>query len=231
MKDTGDDGISLGRRTPAVYAAKILLDREYPTPEPGQYETDNTGRVTIYLPHNGRDPLPGETAEEKEKREKDFDEWVNMFAEHCARLVARRILGKPKPRYEEGELAIAVAAVDRVMDKIEAEAAAEEEQKAGHGADTAPPLGIEYAVKPRYNGATAPDRHSADEPIVSPARQSQQPAAKPPTGFIVLFCRPFQAFWAGNQKYEADEVGEILVSEDQPQDRDALLHSGCRAKR
>jgi len=37
-----------------LYAAKILLDREYPSPEPGQYQTDETGRVVLYLPHNGR---------------------------------------------------------------------------------------------------------------------------------------------------------------------------------
>jgi hypothetical protein len=47
----------------------------------------------------------------------------------------------------------------------------------------------------------------------------------------VLFCKPFQAFWAGNGRIEADEVGEILVVEDDEVTRDALLRSGCRTRR
>jgi hypothetical protein len=140
-----------------LYAAKTLLDREYPTPEPGQYETDNTGKVVLYLPHNGRDPLPGETEAEKEKREKEFDDWFTMVVRQSARMVARRLLGKPKPRYEGGDLACVVETVNKVMDELEAQAAeaeaAENARKGGHRADTTPPPDTQPVVKPVYNGA------------------------------------------------------------------------------
>jgi hypothetical protein len=54
-----------------LYAAKTLLDREYPHAEPGQYETDETGRVICYLPHNGRDPL--------HQSEEDSEEAANWY--------------------------------------------------------------------------------------------------------------------------------------------------------
>jgi hypothetical protein len=42
-----------------IYAAKTLLDREYPLPERGQYQVNEHGRVVLYLPDNGRDPPDG----------------------------------------------------------------------------------------------------------------------------------------------------------------------------
>jgi hypothetical protein len=40
-----------------LYAAKLMLDREYPPDVPGEYEVNEQGRVVLFLPHNRRDPL------------------------------------------------------------------------------------------------------------------------------------------------------------------------------
>jgi hypothetical protein len=40
-----------------IYAAKTLLEKEYPSNLPGEIEYDSSGKVVVYLPHNHRDSL------------------------------------------------------------------------------------------------------------------------------------------------------------------------------
>jgi hypothetical protein len=40
-----------------LYAAKVLLEKEYPPNAAGEYKYDETGKVVLFLPHNARDSL------------------------------------------------------------------------------------------------------------------------------------------------------------------------------
>jgi hypothetical protein len=110
-------------RQEQLYAAKILLDREYPLAEPGQYETDKNGKIVLYLPHNGRDPLrqSPEDAEEaanwyvdqlkKRKRASilDWDSWLHQqiasgeITEAFALKVRARITERRAPADQEAD--------------------------------------------------------------------------------------------------------------------------------
>ena len=173
-----------------------------------------------------------ETPAEREKRHKELDGWVAMVVEQCARMVARRILGKPKPRYEGGELAIVVKAVHEVMDKFEAEAAEAEAvknaRKGGHRADTTPPLDTQHVVKQEYNGAVETDYKS-----VAPATPQPPPAqnghAQPQRVRVMYthFTGEFRTL--AGKVYQADNHGEIVADEDDAQELRERL--GARDRR
>jgi hypothetical protein len=206
-----------------LYAAKVLLDREYPPARPGQYETDEAGKVVLYLPHNGRDPLPGETEAEKEKREAEFDEWLESMALSTAREVARRLTGKALSK-AGGSPAIVVNAVSKVMAELEAEAA-EKEQKT-NGATAKPEPKPQPLIAPPAKTETPEVRIDP-----KPAPRSNGKAAD-----VVLFCKPFEWFRlqsgreyvGGKHGYGADEVG---VPADRPVDISELITKGCRLQR
>jgi hypothetical protein len=105
---------------------KVVCDKNVPL----KYRMYAANKYTDVEPRPVFKPEVFETPAEKEKRDAEFNDWITLVIRQSARAVARRILGKPKPRYEEGDLAIVIRAVTEVMDKLEAQAA-EEEQKSG----------------------------------------------------------------------------------------------------
>jgi len=182
-------------------------------------------------------PIGIETEAEKEKRHKELDEWLEGLAHCTAREVARHLTGKRDPK-AGGSPAIVVDAVKKVMAELEA-LAAEEEQKAGHAADTVPLHRTQHIDIQRKNGAAAADKKSvAPETLQPPPAPNGAHApgnGSAPKGRVsvgrVLYGEPHRSFWLGHHRLDANEHGEIDITDASPGDIEQLERHGYRARR
>ena len=196
-----------------LYAAKTLLEKEYPSDAPGaQY--DAGGKIIAYLPANGRDP-------DLYRDEVEAREWVQAQLRRQEREVHRQWDARLHRWIREGKLTEEQALLMRGLWH-------EDGDHEWQPIDTVKPerAPVQYIPPP-----VAEPKFTAPEPHPQPNGHAND-LAMPAAGLIVLFARPFQCFQASSgHRYEAASDGSLFVDENEVDDIKDLQRSGCRNKR
>jgi hypothetical protein len=200
-----------------LYAAKTLLEKEYPSNAPGQYQLDENGKVVVFLPDN-RGDSQGLHGDDPNR------EWITQQLDRLAKEEHRQFDAQLHAWIAEGKLHEECALLCR-----------SQWFEPDHDAEWAPggsanPVPAAYVALPVSEGKS--EKFSVLPPAFAANGKDQDLPAKPPAGFVVLFTRPFACFQVtSGTRYEADSGGEVLVDEAEAEDVEDLLRAGCRSRR
>jgi hypothetical protein len=185
---------------------------------PVRGQIDDTGKVILWLPHNRRDPLGLHDGDEH--RDQILDELDRKHWEkHREWTEALRQWVKEEKMCED----CAILARSQWKDDGDAEWERMRLVK----------LPMQYIAPPMQYEAEPVEPAPKPYPPQSNGKDDVPPPWKEivaKAGAVtVLFCEPFRGFQVGSgRRYEADERGEVIVDEADPDDRADLIKMGCR---